>query len=118
MNHCKHPDLVYKVERDDDDEGTFVFAYSKTRTLGNSALYAVAHLHVPDNNVRHNRWSAGDVHVDEDHRRRGIATQMYQVMAHELGSAPSPSGILSPDGKALWKSGNLLARCEDAHSHS
>lgn len=107
--HPNHPDIVYKVQRDDNNEGTFVLAYSKIRKIADRSPYLIAHLHVPDENVRHNRWSAGDVQVDEDHRRRGIATQMYQIMANALGSAPSPSRIKSPDGEALWSSGKLSA---------
>lgn len=105
--HPKHTDVIYKVERDEQDEGTFVLAYSKTQKLDDGCRYQIAHLHVPDENVRHNRWSAGDVQVDEEFRRRGIATQMYQIMAQELGSAPTPSGFKSPDAKALWASGKL-----------
>lgn len=106
--HPKHPDVVYNIQRDEDDEGTFVFAHSKTMRLGDGSPYQIAHLHVPDGNVRSNRWSAGDVQVDEDHRRRGIATHMYQIMTRELGASPSPSGVLSPDGKALWSSGKTI----------
>lgn len=113
--HPQHPDVVYKVQRDDDDEGTFVLAYSNSRTIGDRSRYLLAHLHVPDENVRHNRWFAGDVYVDEDHRRRGIATQMYNVMAKALGTVPSPSRIKSPDGEALWSSGKLSAiKCLDS----
>ena len=107
--HPNHPDIVYEVRRDNNDEGTFVLAYSKSRKIGDRTRYLLAHLHVPDENVRHNRWSAGDVYVDEDHRRHGIATQMYKIMANALGTMPSPSRIKSPDGEALWSSGKLSA---------
>lgn len=88
---------TYHTTRDDDDEGTFVFAHHNEKMVG--------HLHVPDEEIGHKHWRIGDIYVDEKHRRRGVGTSMINHMSTHIGSKPSgASSVFTPDGKALYSS--------------
>lgn len=41
------------------------------------------------------------VWVDPEHRRKGYATALYDLMS-DLGAEPVPSDLLDTDGKAFW----------------
>lgn len=61
-------------ERDEEDEGTFVFVYGPEKKLSDDGNpIPVGMLHVPDDNLRGQTWQAGDVSVDKEDRRKGIA---------------------------------------------
>jgi hypothetical protein len=47
--------------------------------------------------VPHNTW------VHENHRRKGIASAMYQYAEKHLGTSLSPDSEQSADAKALWR---------------
>ncbi len=51
---------------------------------------------------RNNSLVAIDVVVVEEHRRKGIATAMYDF-AKELGNSISPSSMQTKLGKEFWK---------------
>jgi hypothetical protein len=48
----------------------------------------------------------GYVVVDEDHRRRGLATAMYQHAERVLGKKINPGSIQTDEGSALWAQPN------------
>lgn len=49
------------------------------------------------------KLKAVGVHVDENHRRRGIASHMYALAEQATGKTAVPSNALLDDGKALWQ---------------
>lgn len=87
----QHPsELGYTIvsDRDEEDEGTFVFVYHPTKSeLGKKMISGS--LHVPDSNVRGQTWQAGDVSVSTDDQRKGIAEWMYKKMSEVLDMSPS-----------------------------
>lgn len=42
------------------------------------------------------------IDVPEEHRRKGIATSLYDLAEHVFGLVTEPSPILSEDAKAFW----------------
>ena len=53
----------------------------------------------PRSKVLKSQWTM----IEPGHRRSGIATEMYNFV-RELGNDISPSHLLTPEGKQLWKS--------------
>jgi GNAT superfamily N-acetyltransferase len=47
--------------------------------------------------------SVNDVLVDEDLRRRGIATALYDYIEREVGHKLRPSRVRYDDGRKFWK---------------
>lgn len=52
------------------------------------------------------RWYIGSVKVHARHRRRGIATHLYDGIEADLGIKLEPSFVLKPDGLAFWQRRN------------
>ncbi len=48
------------------------------------------------------RWEVSYVHVRPTARRQGVAKALYGAVEKELGIDMHPSGILLPDGYAMW----------------
>jgi hypothetical protein len=91
-----------------DDDGWFVFAHDPSHKYADGREKTVGHLHVPYDNMCEGHFHAGDVQVDDTHKRRGIATDMFKHMAKHLSKmegqtmTPEPSSTQSDDGKAMW----------------
>jgi hypothetical protein len=47
------------------------------------------------------------IHIDDDHRRRGIATQLYDLAEKVFAVPAVPSHILSDEAEAFWAKRNL-----------
>jgi GNAT superfamily N-acetyltransferase len=107
LDQPAEPGYRLVIERDLDDDGTFVFAYSTTEKDLTGGALVIGHLHVPDDRARFASWSAGDVDVSPKHRRKGIATAMYVAMARHMGMAPDNSEIQSADAQAMWSSASF-----------
>lgn len=96
-------DYNINTSRDDDDEGTFFTADSTTRKTQAGGAYPIAHLHVPDDAVRAEGWRIGDVYVDADRRREGIASALVDAASRHFGSRPLGStSVFSEDGRKFW----------------
>jgi GNAT superfamily N-acetyltransferase len=54
--------------------------------------------------------SVNDVLVDEDLRRRGIATALYDHIENVCGVKLRPSRVRYADGRAFWKTRELQPR--------
>jgi GNAT superfamily N-acetyltransferase len=94
--------LKYSARRDREG-GLMVVAYDTTRQDINGEPLCIAHLHVPAERIRWNRFSVGDVNVAKEYRRQGIATKMYELAEKKLKIKASPSEIRSPDAIEFWK---------------
>lgn len=55
---------------------------------------------------RDGRWEVTMVEVRPSQRGKGIAKALYAAVEKELGTEMRPSGILLPDGYAMWKKRN------------
>lgn len=51
-------------------------------------------------------WITGDVFVEEKHRRKGVATALYDFAEKHTGKPIVPSEKLSEDGAAFWQARN------------
>ena len=49
------------------------------------------------------RWEVGNLKVDKDHRRQGVARKLYAAIESDLGISMRSSGHLLPDGYAMWQ---------------
>ena len=98
--------LKYSARRDREG-GLMVAAYDTTKQDINGNPLCIAHLHVPADRIRWNRFSVGDVNVAKEYRRQGIATKMYELAEKKLKTKATPSEIQSPDAKEFWKKREL-----------
>ncbi|MGL4396611.1 MAG: hypothetical protein ACRCS9_08745 [Hyphomicrobium sp.] len=49
------------------------------------------------------RWEVDMVEIKPRHRGKGVAKALYAAVEKEIGIEMRPSGILLPDGYAMWK---------------
>jgi GNAT superfamily N-acetyltransferase len=101
--------IYFRASRDSDDEGYYITAKTPHEKNYVGGDLDIAHLHVPDDYVRGGHFAAGDVWVNEKHRRKGIATDLYKHAAKYISKkegsphTPVPASTQSPDGEAMWK---------------
>jgi GNAT superfamily N-acetyltransferase len=60
--------------------------------------------------------SVNDVLVDEDLRRRGIATALYDHIEREVGHKLRPHHVRYADGRAFWKARELQSRDREGNT--
>lgn len=97
-------EIYYTIERDDDDEGTFSLAFSRQQKDDDGDDLCIAHLHVPDDEVRSESFGIGDIDVNPDRRREGIATALLDRMAAHLDLKPyGAASVFSKEGGAFWE---------------
>jgi hypothetical protein len=84
------------IARDVDNEGH----YAEARDANGNVI---GHLHVPDSGITDKNWKAGDLYVNEEARRQGVASAMTDAMSKRLGVPFSgkPTSVASPEGAAF-----------------
>lgn len=108
------PSLGYTVERDHANEIqrgkipppiAIVAKDRDGRAVGRAVLHRTLRSGVlahPDTPADQTFLSPEFVHVEEDHRRRGIASAMYALAERESGLTVIPATYQLPGGRALW----------------
>jgi serine/threonine-protein kinase HipA len=120
VNMLSRNSVYFKIERDNDDEGTFATAFSKTEKTFTGSDLSIAHLHVPDEAVTSDgrSYKIGDINVSPSYRRNGIASKLVKLMSEHLGAEPTgASSLFSKEGKMFWeglqKEASLFTRAEN-----
>ncbi|MEJ8837644.1 GNAT family N-acetyltransferase [Ramlibacter sp. AN1133] len=97
--------IVLHLARDADGEGYYLQARDTAATNALGAPLAIAHLHVPDEAVSGRGWAIGDIYVQKDYQRQGIATRMVEEMCQHLGSQPTgAASVFTEAGAAFFAS--------------
>lgn len=97
--------IYFRTDRDEDDEGTFVFAFTSSKKNLFDEDLCIGHLHVGDEYINHffGRFYIEDIDVSNEFRRQGIATTMLNKMSEHLNASPvGASSVFSDDGKLFW----------------
>jgi GNAT superfamily N-acetyltransferase len=100
--------VYFRASRDNDDEGYYITAKTPHEKNYVGGDLDIAHLHVPDDYVRGDHFSAGDVYVNDKYQRKGIATDLFKKAIAHISKKEGqpmkavPSSTQSPDGKAMW----------------
>jgi len=83
--------VIFKLEKTKD-------GHKVTANLGSKVIGSA--------NIRRHpngQYFGTSLHVDPEHRRRGIATKMYDYVEQQLHTKLKPAFIDSDEGEAFWK---------------
>lgn len=95
-----------KVRYEDiDDEGEDISGYYFNAYVNDKQI---GFAFVPDENINDTTFSVGNVDVDLEFRKQGIANKIYDYAEKSLKRKVIPSNVRTPEGKGLWNKRNKI----------